>query len=165
MKQSYKLNESELRGLIAECVMEVLNEEQNEGMIGDMFRGFNQARKNYNNDVNAAKADMKAAKGEMKDARKMNKNVNSWAAKDAKTLEDMGNRYSQVYPQIAKSLKMLSGSIRKAVEQAQSNYQNAENTYNQNRDNVKNVRQTFANRISNAVYPGQQDTPDPNTQQ
>ena len=32
MKQTYKLNESELRGLIAECVQEVLNEEQNEGL-------------------------------------------------------------------------------------------------------------------------------------
>lgn len=33
MKQTYKLNESELRGLIAECVQEVLNEEMDERNI------------------------------------------------------------------------------------------------------------------------------------
>ena len=43
MKQTIRLNENELRSLIAECVMQTLNEEQKEGFFGNIGRAMGNA--------------------------------------------------------------------------------------------------------------------------
>lgn len=177
MKQTYRLNESELRGLIAECVQEVLNEEQKEGLVGDMFRGVKQGIKNYNAGVNNAKADMKSAKADYKAANKTNKYVNSWATKDIQTLTDMQNRYAQVNPNIASAVQILKDEIVSAQTQASTNLDNANNTYSTAKTGVQDAKkersQNMVNRIANKIYPGQQNTqtaptntqePEPSTQ-
>jgi hypothetical protein len=71
MKQTYTLNESELRNLINECVQEVLNEQENEGLGKNMraawsaFKGnqtkgaegnaFQKSAQTISNKFNAAK--------------------------------------------------------------------------------------------------------------
>ena len=144
MKQTYKLNESELRGLIAECVQEVLNEEQKEGLVGDMFRGIRQGIKNYNA------------------ANKTNNNISAWYDKDIDTLNKMEQRYASVNDQIKTAISNLKSQMYNAKVSANRNVTAKNTAYNTAKTGVQDAKkqrsETMQNRIGNAIYPGQQNT-------
>lgn len=165
MKQTYKLNESELRSLIAECVQEVLNEEQKESLVGDMFRGFKQGIKNYNAGVSDAKTDMKSAKADYKAANKTNNNIIAWFDKDYETLDKMEQRYASVNGQIKAAVQNLKAQIYNAKLAANRNVTAKNTAYDTAKAGVKTAKdqrsQNMVNHIANSIYPNQQNTKTP----
>lgn len=132
MKQTYKLNESELRGLIAECVQEVLNEEMDErniftnvrdtlGAVKDTFQkgGNFQAHKNYrnmqtsNNDINK----LNQKYGVQNDAMNTNQLTKQFGAEDIEKLE--AEKQQAIANITAKYDQKIAAAKQKAGQKAQ----------------------------------------------
>ena len=141
MKQQYRLNESELRSLIAECIKEVVNEEMDErniftnvrdtlGAVKDTFQkgGNFQAHKNYRN-MQTSKNDIAKLNqkyGVQNDAMNTNQLTKQFGAEDVEKLE--AEKQQAIANITAKYDKKIAAAKENARQRAQE-YRNKRNDF------------------------------------
>lgn len=149
-KQVIRLTEADIQRIVESCTRQVLNEEYDEGFLGNMIRGYRQGRQDYKAAQQPYKDATRTARQDSRQANQLARKYGRFIDKDLATIEGILSRYEE-YSQIGNSARMIKGALSNLKKQINANAEQAQAKYNTARSNQASNKEMLDTNMQQGV--------------